>query len=154
MARQKEATLSRNDILERTRPEPDKLTTQKRTCLSKSHLVSAFSQKNRDFSEKSILITSFQTYFDDESCSENFSSLVPRILTDDVPVVSPWWTDNLSVPLYCLVFYFLLNFKNDSIFSRLSAFGTLTNVILLAVLIWKAIEWKDFDTISFTDWVL
>jgi len=50
----------------------------------------------------------------------------------------PAWSVNLSVPLYCLTIFGLLNFKNETIFNRFSAVGTITTRDILYVIIPRA----------------
>jgi len=64
---------------------------------------------------------------------------------------SPWWSVNLSVPLYCLLIFGLLNFKRDTIFNRFSALGCVTTLILFIIVIYKASVWSHLEHADLSD---
>ena len=47
--------------------------------------------------------------------------------------------------------YFILNFRKDTVFNRLSGIGAITNFILFVILIMKAWEWFTIEHLNFDD---
>ena len=77
------------------------------------------------------------------------TGLTRTALDDHKWTFSPWWDVNLSVPLYCLLVFGLLNFKRDTIFNRFSALGCITTIILFVIVIYKACVWSKNDVADF-----
>jgi len=81
----------------------------------------------------------------------NFSHISNVTAGDHKWTFNAGWDVNLTIPIYCLVVYGLLNFRNNAIFNRLGAVGNLTNIFIVAVLIYKAIMWSSLPQIDFSD---
>ena len=55
------------------------------------------------------------------------------------PTIYEWtgWDERTTVPLYCLLSFFLLNFKNMKPFYQLAIFGTICVIYLLIIYLYK-----------------
>jgi len=124
--------------------------------------ISIYSLNNHDSTNK---FRNNMTYFDDQTCvthhenrtqnifehHENVSQSSDLEIQDQKWTFSSGWDMNSSIPFYCLVVYFILNFRKDTVFNRLSGIGAITNFILFVILIMKAWEWFTIEHLNFDD---
>ena len=61
------------------------------------------------------------------------------------------WDLHKSVPLFLLLVYILTNIRDPTFFSKFSAFGTLTVLLIFITAFYKAGKWGVGDNVNFAD---
>ena len=64
---------------------------------------------------------------------------------------SPAWDLHKTIPLYLLLVYILTNIRDPTFFSKFSAFGTLTVLLIFITAFYKAAQWGIGDNVDFGD---
>lgn len=98
-------------------------------------------------------------YVDDQKCidkqlariGQNVSAAESQEGVDMNWTFSKAWDLHYSVPIYLLVVYILTNIRDPTFFSKFSAFGTLTVLLIFITAFYKAAQWGISENVDFSD---